>query len=840
MHTSRRARILMWVAVFGVIIFMTFGTLKFASAQTTPSCDVQHLDQCTADQLSQLHNSITEQALINESAIVNNPPGTPQQLAAKADFINQLKLIENAQKNVNITNPCDEQHLSNCDQAGLQSLLTKAESDQQQLPDNATPAQIKAVQDRINAINAAIGTENQKLNSTASASNNTKSNVADTPIPLVGIVIQTILYLILIIVSAFITLAGYLIQAALSFNDSILNFQPPFIITGWTIFRDIANLGFVLGIIVIAIATILRNKSYQMQSLLWKLIIAALLVNFSLLIGGIFIKITNSISAWLLGFIAGPSPLGTPGMSSTAVAKLGDSFGFSGMISGYSPTANFIHNLFGATLGDLLAMVILIVFGLIIFLTLIGMAGMLFMRYFYLSFLLIVAPLVWLMWVFPSTNKYWKQWWDTFIHWSLYAPTLLLFLYISIAVMNQFSQYSKQVATTMSGATQFFNTGLSFGSLMTSLIAVAMLIGGLKMAQKMGYGGSKMALNFADKTGKWAKTKAQTGAKWGRDRVTSGALKSKSGQRVQSTITSWGSKGPVGKMAFGGLARGMSRTQTTTEKGSQVDIDDFKKQNKDLSPDQIKKLIPTLNKSQQVAAYEMLADKNKIGGIDISPQNMVSTLEYMKKMGRVKEMGSIEKKRGMNLNMARLLLGQSALDKDGKEVPNATVASESEKFFNGFSEKDWKDIADNMAGSAFSLDKETGKYKDISGMSEKQSEEVRNAYIQAIRRDPGKAMHSTASKLKTQEELENFFVSLARDAQTEIEKEYTTELIVNIAGKDMDAIAETLQKSRVQSIKALGKKMEKSIASVIGGSYAEEEKGPTTPTPSPTPSGGGK
>src|SRR4030042_5966834 len=70
--------------------------------------------------------------------------------------------------------------------------------------------------------------------------------------------------------------------------------------TGWQIVLNFANLGFVLAIIVIAFSTIFRRESYAMKQTLWKLIVAALLVNFSLVIAGAFINVSDIFSDFFL------------------------------------------------------------------------------------------------------------------------------------------------------------------------------------------------------------------------------------------------------------------------------------------------------------------------------------------------------------------------------------------------------------------------------------------------------------------------------------------------------------------------------------------------------------
>jgi len=131
--------------------------------------------------------------------------------------------------------------------------------------------------------------------------------IGGAKLPVVGHIIKIILYLQLIVLAFLIKLAAFFAGAALHFNQGILNFDPPFIITGWKVFRDVANLGFVFGIIIIAIATILRRKTYGAQSILWKLVVAALLVNFSLTIGATIIKTSDVFSNYFLDQIGGGS-----------------------------------------------------------------------------------------------------------------------------------------------------------------------------------------------------------------------------------------------------------------------------------------------------------------------------------------------------------------------------------------------------------------------------------------------------------------------------------------------------------------------------------------------------
>ena len=65
---------------------------------------------------------------------------------------------------------------------------------------------------------------------------------------------------------------------------------------GWKIVRDLTNVFFVLVLLIIAFATILRIETYGMKALLPKLIIAALLINFSLVISYVFLDFAGVIT----------------------------------------------------------------------------------------------------------------------------------------------------------------------------------------------------------------------------------------------------------------------------------------------------------------------------------------------------------------------------------------------------------------------------------------------------------------------------------------------------------------------------------------------------------------
>ena len=80
---------------------------------------------------------------------------------------------------------------------------------------------------------------------------------------------------------------------------------PPFVKMGFDLTLQIANMFFLLILVFIGLATILRLQEYQLQRTLPKLILIALLVNFSALLVGFVVDVANIATHFFLQSIIG-------------------------------------------------------------------------------------------------------------------------------------------------------------------------------------------------------------------------------------------------------------------------------------------------------------------------------------------------------------------------------------------------------------------------------------------------------------------------------------------------------------------------------------------------------
>lgn len=320
--------------------------------------------------------------------------------------------------------------------------------------------------------------------------------LAQVGISAVMLPIAVVSYIIGFIASWFVTLGGTLTNWALDINSNVLTSIT--VKTGWIVSRDLANLGFVLAIILIAFITILRYESYDAKKMLVRLISAALLVNFSLVIAGVFIDFSGLMTNFFLskatsGNISqiGPSLVGSLRAQELFQQKA-DEATIKNQIEGMGGDFNkFIVFLASQTF--------ISIFTIITAISLISLALMLYIRYIALTLLLILMPLAWLMWIWPDLESYWKQWWKEFMKWSFFAPAVSFFIYLAFQVALSYKNTSGSwVGTPVDGTDSMGLLIKNFGSILGQMVSVlGILYGGLYTAQKMGIAGADIGIKAA-------------------------------------------------------------------------------------------------------------------------------------------------------------------------------------------------------------------------------------------------------------------------------------------------------------------------------------------------------
>lgn len=306
-------------------------------------------------------------------------------------------------------------------------------------------------------------------------------------------VLLTPLVLVVLKISSFVTmLGGVLLNASVHFSVVKMSANManlPAIDTAWTVIRDVANMGFIFVLLYTAIMTIFGQGDYR--TVIKNVIIAAVLINFSLFFTKVIIDASNLLALTFYDAIAPGAATSNDflkfGISNAFVEPMGITTLFKA--SGGSLGANF-------AITGILGSVVLLIAGFIFF----AVAIMFIIRYVVLVFVLILSPIAFVADVLPGIKKYSSQWWNALIGQAFFAPIYFLLSWVTLLVIRGIVAANlvangatvSDFSTSLAGAIKTTAAGTSFnyesGMIATFLnfaIIIAFLITSLIVAKEM-------------------------------------------------------------------------------------------------------------------------------------------------------------------------------------------------------------------------------------------------------------------------------------------------------------------------------------------------------------------
>lgn len=260
----------------------------------------------------------------------------------------------------------------------------------------------------------------------------------------------------------------------------------PGVIKGWVALRDLANMFFILVLLVIAFSTILRIQKYGYRQLLSRFLIMAILINFSMTIVGLVIDLSQVV---MLTFVASIKQVA----AGNIVVALGldkvMNLGSAGTGSGNYMLAMF----FGAVM-LIITVVIVAIFVM-----------MLAMRIVKLWVEIVLAPIAFLAYTFPDTQRFYNEWVQEVIKDIVVGPSLAFFLWLAFTITGS-GEVGKEVIKVGDEETSEtidaeVSEAASPVNLINFVIGIAMLMAGLQMSAKAGGVGSGLAKKASDKIG---------------------------------------------------------------------------------------------------------------------------------------------------------------------------------------------------------------------------------------------------------------------------------------------------------------------------------------------------
>jgi hypothetical protein len=300
-----------------------------------------------------------------------------------------------------------------------------------------------------------------------------------SPTGLVASVIGFIVSIVLLpLLSLLVYMGGIILNYAVEFSvvNMASNLTAGAVGEAWRTIRDVANMGFIFVLLYSSIMTIFGQS--KLKETIVKIIIAALLINFSLFFTSVIIDTSNLLALTFYHAIA-PGALDpnhsihAAGISNAFMAQLGvqNVFHAVGFLGGGKLIVAGI-------VGSIALLVVAYVFFVV--------AIMFVIRFVVLAFVLILSPIMFLADIFPGLGSFNKQWWGALWGQAFFAPVYFLLTWIVLKVSQGLFSTSKDFMGAISAAA---GGGVpdpsTAGVLLNYVVFIAFLIASLLIAKSI-------------------------------------------------------------------------------------------------------------------------------------------------------------------------------------------------------------------------------------------------------------------------------------------------------------------------------------------------------------------
>lgn len=303
-------------------------------------------------------------------------------------------------------------------------------------------------------------------------------------------------------------LLGLIVFIGAKLFDWLINMTGAFagsdvVAEAWAFLRDLANISFIFILLIIAISMILRIGRYSDTKLIFRLIVVALLINFSRIIALAIVDFSQVLTDFFTQEATTGGFFSNNIMSAVRAGKIWE---VSGGFDVGSGGAAFLSTITVSAIMNIVLMA-----GIAIFFAL----GVLLLgvRLIALTLLVVAAPLAFVAYILPDFKDKFSQWWKELIKYSIFAPALTFFMWLAITFSNNMDSILNKSNTKAPSLDAVSSSILAGGdALLVYLITLGFLYFGLYASQMMGIQGGAKVVGLANK----ARGKAiGWGKKWG-------------------------------------------------------------------------------------------------------------------------------------------------------------------------------------------------------------------------------------------------------------------------------------------------------------------------------------
>jgi hypothetical protein len=348
---------------------------------------------------------------------------------------------------------------------------------------------------------------------------------------------------------------GFLLNAGI--NDFVIGFGDQFQDSGigfavdsmWVIIRDFMNLFFIFGLVYIGFKMILNSSDSNTRRWLVNLIIAALLINFSLFFTKVVVDISNQLATQIAISAFEPGSDGKIDMSANLMERMGITSVFSNAKKQADKESAVANGGWSYVIGTgIFLLVTAFVFAAGGFLLLI--------RFAMLNLFLVLSPVMFIGWILPPVSDVMNRYWKAFLGRAFFAPIYLLFVYFSLSILDALRS-TLSAGPNLAAATSGSPAAPAAieNSLPYFVIICIFMIASLSIADKLGADGAGKAMSLGKSLSKKA-GRATTRAAGGATIGTAAAVGRNTAGRLADRIVSsergkaMASNSWVGKKAF--------------------------------------------------------------------------------------------------------------------------------------------------------------------------------------------------------------------------------------------------------------------------------------------------
>lgn len=322
---------------------------------------------------------------------------------------------------------------------------------------------------------------------------------------ILGVVAGVLAGIFFLLSSAFFVIIKYFLSSTVT--PGAVN-TPEFVETSFNIVRQLVNMFFILILVFIGLATILRLQTYELKKTLPLLLIMALLVNFSGVFVGFIVDMANLPAHYFLDLARGD---------------------WDAIKNAFNPPGSGAEKL-----GTVIASILYFLVATLIYFVLIFVFAI---RTMFLWLLVILAPLAFASYILPATRgKIWNEWWQQLVQWSIFVIPITFFMFLAQAALTGIGN---PLDLRLEEGTA--DEGITFlRKFLAPFTALFILYIGVTVSQQMAPAAAKSVADFGKKWGGRAGMAAGTAALRFR-----GAGKFKAEKGIGENLQEWGQRARI-------------------------------------------------------------------------------------------------------------------------------------------------------------------------------------------------------------------------------------------------------------------------------------------------------